>query len=297
MKIWNQINEICLHQPTAIALGAFDGLHKGHNKVIQAALCSGAGEPSVFTFERNPHGNAQLILSNDKETLLNQMGIQNLFCIPFETVKNVSAEDFLQKILWEKCNVRMISCGEDFRFGKQAKGNVKMLEDFCRSHKIELSVLPDMKANGERISSTQIRKAIEDGDIHKANQLLGRPFSFTLPVVKGNQLGRTLGTPTINQPLPKGFILPKFAIYASMAEVDGKRYQAVTNIGIKPTVGSDVVLAETWILDFSGDLYGQSIKIELIEFIRPEVKFDSIEALKLAILQDGEIAKKILAKM
>ncbi|WP_159459823.1 riboflavin biosynthesis protein RibF [Scatolibacter rhodanostii] len=296
MKIWKKINEFKIENNTAIALGAFDGLHKGHLEVLQAVLNSKVGQASVFTFEENPHGAGHLMLPQDKEKLLCDLGVKNLFRIPFEEVKPMEPEAFLHDVLLEKCKVKAISCGEDFRFGRAARGDVHMIRLFCKEHGVELHVLPDMEEGGARISSTRIRNAVMNGDISCANEMLGRHFAFSLPVVKGKQIGRTLGTPTINQPLPDGFIQPKFAIYASIAVIEGKRYEAVTNIGVKPTVGSDVVLAETWIPAFSGDLYGQWVKIELVEFIRPEVKFNSLEELKDAIYNDADIAHEMIAK-
>ncbi len=295
MKIWDDIGKIDCQHKTAIALGAFDGLHIGHRRVIDAVLQKNTAVPAVFTFTENPHGGRQLLLPQEKEKLLADWGMQKLFRIPFEEVRTMEPAFFLEEVLLKKCRAAVLSCGEDFRFGSQAKGNAAMMKDFCDANGIQLTILPDVDEAGERVSSTRIRTALENGEIRHANAMLGRRFGFTLPVIQGNRIGRTLGTPTINQALPQGFIEPKYAIYASFAKVEGMWYQAVTNIGVKPTVGSDKVLAETWILDFTGDLYGKQVRIELADYIRPEVKFASLEELKTAIFEDADKARRILA--
>ena len=146
------------------------------------------------------------------------------------------------------------------------------------------------------MSSTRIRTYLIEGKVQQARRLLGRPFGYDFAVQHGRQLGRTWGTPTINQPFPPGYILPKFGVYASLVEIDGKKYYGVTNIGIKPSVGSDCVLSETWIPEYTGNLYGKKIPVFLLGFIRPERKFDNLEDLKDEILQNGILAKKIAEK-
>ena len=158
---------------------------------------------------------------------------------------------------------------------------------------MELSVTPPVSVAGETVSSTRIRACLEQGDVQQAGQLLGRPFGYDFEVTHGRQLGRTWGTPTINQPFPAGYVLPRFGVYASLVEVEGQKYYGVTNIGVKPTVGSDCALSETWIPEFSGDLYGKKVPVELLDFIRPERKFDSLDQLKNEILENGVLARKI----
>lgn len=295
MKIWEDIGQVHPAEPTAVALGAFDGLHRGHKKVIEAAQLSGSGASAVFTFTENPHGGGLLLQPEEKERLLADWGIRHLFRIPFASVRQMEPEEFLKEILLKRCRAAALSCGEDFRFGRGAGGDVQLLRSFGEKHGMKTFVLPEIDDGGGRVSSTRIRTAVEEGDIRLANRLLGRRFGYAMPVIKGNQIGRTLGTPTINQLMPPGFVIPRFAIYASWVEVNGRRYEGVTNIGVKPTVGSDTVLSETWIRDFSGDLYGQSVRVELVDFIRPEVKFDTLEELRQAILDDAEKAQALLS--
>ena len=172
-----------------------------------------------------------------------------------------------------------------------------LLRSLCQEAGVELYVVPPVEDGGEKVSSTRIRKAVEAGDIPTANRLLGRPFGFSLEVIHGNHIGTGLGTPTINQAIPEGFVLPKFGVYASWCRVGGEYFYGVTNVGVKPTVGSDRVLAETWMPDFQGDLYGKRVRVFLLEFLRPERKFHSLDELKAAIRENGEQAKAVTSRI
>ena len=288
--------------PSSLALGAFDGLHRGHMAVIHAACAPGkegqCWQPGVFTFRSSPSGNSSVLTGRDKERILEHTGIRVLYSLEFGDVRDWEAEDFVRKVLFEKCNARRLCCGEDFRFGKGAKGDVALLGALCREAGVELYVVPAVMDGGEKISSTRIRKAVEEGDIPLANRLLGRPFGFSLEVIHGNHIGGSLlGTPTINQAIPEGFVLPKFGVYASWCRVGGQYFYGVTNVGVKPTIGSDKVLSETWMPDFTGDLYGKRVRVFLLEFLRPERKFASLEELKAAIEKNGAEAKAVAARM
>ena len=298
MRTANTLAEIHETEPCSLALGAFDGLHRGHMEVIRAArendasLCAG-----VLTFTGSPLGSPALITAEEKKAILEQEGIDRLYSLYFSEVKDIPAEEFFWETLQKRCNAKKLCCGEDFRFGKGAKGDVALLQSLCQEAGAELTVLPAVKENGEKISSTGIRAAVHKGDIPTANRLLGRPFGFGAEVIHGNHLGGKLGFPTVNQPLPEHFTLPPFGVYVSHVEIDGAKHYGVTNIGKKPTVGSDQVLAETWILDFSGDLYGKTLRLSLLQFLRPERKFDSLEELKAEVLKNGEEARKIAEKL
>ena len=178
-----------------------------------------------------------------------------------------------------------------------ARGDVALLRHLCCQAGVELYVVPPVTDSGEKVSSTRIRKAVEEGDIPMANRLLGRPFGFSLEVIHGNHIGTGLGTPTINQAIPEGFVLPRFGVYASWCRVGGQYFYGVTNVGLKPTVGSDRVLAETWLPEFSGDLYGKRVWVFLLEFLRPEKKFASLEELKAAIQENARQAKAVTRRI
>lgn len=282
----------------AAALGSFDGLHLGHRQVIGNTLSAPGLRPAVITFQQNPSVSLQkkpvpLLTTNEQKlALLKEMGVEVVYLLPFDRIRDMEPEDFVEA-LYRVCRVRALSCGFNFRFGKNGRGDAGLLKELCREKGIELSVTPPVSIAGETVSSTRIRACLEQGDVQQAGQLLGRPFGYDFEVTHGRQLGRTWGTPTINQPFPAGYVLPRFGVYASLVEVEGQKYYGVTNIGVKPTVGSDCALSETWIPEFSGDLYGEKVPVELLDFIRPERKFDSLDQLKNEILENGVLARKI----
>lgn len=290
-----------MKQKTALALGAFDGLHKGHMKVLQKAVDNKNYISGVVTFKENPTkilGNKTeyLLTEDEKDDILYKTGIEKIFKLDFAEVKDIEAETFFYDILLEKLHAKVLICGDNFRFGKNAKGNVNLLQKLCKENDIQLEIISHLEIDGEIVSSTRIRNAIKNGDIPTANKLLGRYFEFSFEVVTGNKIGRTLGTPTINQNFPKGFVIPKYGVYASFVHVNGTKYAGVTNIGVKPSIGKYDPLSETWIPELNMDMYGMNIKVEILEFIREEKKFGSLEMLKKEIFENGDKAKEICKK-
>lgn len=276
----------------ALALGAFDGLHRGHRAVLSAALSAGLPAGAVY-FTRSPSGEAALLTDEDREDMLCGMGFSRRYGLRFEEVRGLSAEEFAEGFLFGKWNAGALFCGEDFRFGAGAKGDAALLEKLCRAQGAALTVLPTVREGGEKIGSSRIRRAVEAGDIPLANRLLGRPFGFAGEVLHGNHLGTGMGTPTVNQAYPEGLTQPRFGVYAAWCRAEGQDLFGVCNIGVKPTVGSSRVLAETWLPDFSGDLYGKRVRLFLLDFIRPERKFGSLEELRAEILKNAETARDI----
>lgn len=292
-----------------VAMGLFDGLHYGHRTVVRYAVDI-AGRfpgtsPAVFTFDTasvtsKGDGGVDYILSREmKFELLEKLGVKYVYSPDFRNFKDLDGDEFVQLVLCDKFCAKCAVCGEDFRFGKGAKWGVKELDALCRKHGIKLYSVPKVTENfGERISSTMIRSLIREGNIERANLLMGSGFALKLPVAYGRQLGRTLDFPTINQYLPKRQIVPKYGVYASRTEVCGGIYKSVTNIGVKPTVGSNAPLAETYIIDYSGEeLYGETAKVTLTAFIRPEQKFGSVDQLKAQIAKDVKRAREIPDKV
>lgn len=288
----------CAASSTVLALGAFDGLHRGHMEVVRRGLALAQAmtdtEPGAFTFLASPSGAKSVLTLRDKEKVLKQAGVCSLFSLDFEAVRDLTPAVFFHRVLLSVCNAKALVCGEDFRFGKDAAGDVPALSRLCQEAGILLEVVPPVLEGEEKVSSTRIRAAIQEGDLPLAQRLLGRPFGFSQEVIHGNHIGgKVLGTPTINQTIPENFVLPPFGVYASFTRVDGVPYFGVTNVGVKPTIGSDRVLAETWMPDFSGNLYGKRVRLVLLKFLRPEEKFPSLEALKAAIHKNAEEARAL----
>ncbi len=290
---------------SAVALGNFDGLHKGHQKVIlQAAECAKRGlEPTVLTFSGNTCKNSpekpcgEIITMEQKISLLERMGIKQLYVLPFISVKDMTAEEFVTSVLSGVCKAKETSCGFNFTFGRGGTAGSGALAELCARRGIESSVAGAVISGGKPISSTRIRRLIAEGRVGEAAELLGRPFCFVSPVVRGNRIGSSLGTPTANQKVPPEFVKPKYGVYASRVYLNGKYYCGVTDIGLKPTVGSDRVLVETWMPDYAGgDLYGKTIRTEILKFLRPEKKFSGLGELKKQILINAEQSRDFFKK-
>ncbi len=285
----------------ALALGTFDGLHRGHLNVLNEAkaFAKSGLTPAMLMFDIHPQAILKgiapplLITSEDKEEKAKELGILPVH-ISFEEIRNLEPEEFLRDILIKKHNVGAVICGENFLFGKDGGGNSKILCELCEKYGIIYKMAQSIDFGGEMISATRIRKALSQGDIKTANEMLGRNFYYDFLVVEGNKIGKKiLGFPTINQHFPTGFINLKHGVYASKSTVDGMVYPSVTNFGCHPTIGGDKVLSETCILGFDGNLYYRKIKVELIDFIRGEKKFNSKEELKAQIDYDSKLAIKI----
>lgn len=276
---------------TAIVLGTFDGLHAGHRAVIEKAtdLFSVA-----VTFDIPPKsfltGRPQLLmLSSERERRLKMLGIDRVDMQQFENVKNIEPQKYLE-ILKRKYNPKRIVCGFNYAFGKGARGDKTLIDEFCKKNNIEFVCVPPVLVDDRVVSSTYIRQLIRDGKIEEAASQIYGGFSFTAPVVHGDARGRQLGFPTANQMYPTDMVDLKFGVYISRVTVDGKQYSAITNIGIRPTYETKLIGCETYIKGFSGDIYGMSMTTELLRFVREEKKFSSVEELKAAILYDVKLS-------
>lgn len=271
---------------TAVALGYFDGVHLGHVSVLKSVLFAAQEGfiPTVLLFDCHPltvllgKKICTLMTDTERDKMLSSMGL-NTVVIPFESIKDLSAREFFEQILIEKLNCGFVACGFNYTFGSSAKGNPQVLAELCKEFNIGLSVAPQYTLEGRGVSSSVIRSLIQEGNIILANRMLGRNFGFESEVFSGDHRGRLLGSPTINQYLPDGLVVPEFGVYAAYVHINGKRKTGVANIGNRPTFDGVSVRSETFILDFDGDLYGQNIRTELLEFIRAEKKFDSVNEL------------------
>lgn len=289
---------------TCVAMGIFNGVHLGHRKVISAAV-NAARESGlrscVFTFRTDTvttKGGLPLLTEDEKSDRIKQLGANSIYSPDFSALKELSPEEFVKEILINTLNCRIAVCGEDFRFGKDAQGDREVLKEICRKYGIEVITVPILKRDGEAVSTTRIKGLLTEGDIETSNTLLGEPLCYTLPVSHGNALGRSFGFRTINQQLPQELFLPRFGVYCSHINIDGKRYCGITNIGVKPTIeGMSAPCAETNIFDFDGDLYGETVTVTLLKFVRPEKSFESIEALKAEVTANIEYAKEYFASL
>lgn len=279
-------------EKTAVALGYFDGLHLGHVYVIGQTLSQKGLKPAVFTFNCDttlPKFAKQedIISFENKREILEKMGVEYLYAPDYADVCGLGYEQFVSEILVKRLNIGFACCGENFRFGKGGEGNPTRLSELAEKYDFTAHIADDVCVDGEAVSSTRIREFIREGKIEEANRLLGYELSFKLPVVYGNRIGRTLSFPTINQIIPSTNVVPRFGVYKSFAQVDGKNMRAITNIGIRPTVGkTSGVVMETHILAYAGDLYGQQIAVSLSGFLRGEKKFADLSELKEQIALD-----------
>ena len=274
----------------AIALGMFDGVHIGHKAVLKGAVDSPYKSVAV-TFKSIPFKNGGSIMSAEqkKEKLLS-FGIDEVLFLEFSEVCNLSPAEFLE-LLTAKYNVAKICCGFNYRFGKKAAGDTAFLEAWCEQEGIELFECPEVVFEGKTVSSTRIKELMLCGEIEKANLLLEEEFSFTAEVQKGDARGRTWGFPTLNQHYPDSIAEVMRGVYQSVVTISGKEYNAVTNIGVRPTYETPFVAAESFVLDYNNYCYGEKVKTRLVKYLREEKKFSLKEELINAIKNDAEYVK------
>lgn len=288
-------------QGTAVALGYFDGIHLGHRAVLDTALASAEKEdlvPVVMLFDIHPRklisGNIPPMLTSEKKkrSLLENMGF-TVVDFDFREAMNYSPDEFIEKILIDCLNARVVTCGFDYHYGKGGKGNAATLRQELEKRDVRVFAKAAVLLDGDVVSSTAIRDFISKGEIERANAMLGSLFSYDFTVEKGDGIGRVLGFPTINQFFPEDFIIPRYGVYASRVCLDGKYYPAVTNVGVRPTLDETSMRSETCILDFHGDLYGKNVEVSLVRFIRDEIKFPDLESLSAQIERDIIRARSI----
>ena len=298
-------------QRRVIALGFFDGVHMGHGallrRVKETADRLGA-VPAAFTFDRSPAaaitGKAVPLLSTleDRNALMNGLyGIQELVVAPFHTMQHMDWKDFIQSYLVGELRVVHVVAGHDFHFGYMGEGNPERLRAKCQALGVGCDIIPKVELDGVTVSSTYIRTLIAQGEMERAVEFLGHPYRLTRQVTHGKRLGSRLGFPTVNLRIPEGVIVPAFGVYATRVWVlpDYPDHQpcipgvgpcmAVTNVGVRPTVeDGDQVTVESFLLDFDGDLYGRTVRVEFYKYLRSERKFPSVEALAEEIQHNAD---------
>lgn len=293
--------------PTAVSLGKFDGLHRGHQKLIGrvVSMKQQGMSPLIFTFEKNPTRmlsglSGQNIMTNEeRRRLLMRAGIEQLFECPFvPEISHMEPETFVREVLSGQLHAAFVAVGEDFRFGCQRRGDIRLLQALGETCGFQVEVIEKEKSHGRDISSTYVREALHEGNIPLANELLGYRYFVSGEVLHGRQIGRTLGLPTTNLLPSKEKLLPPNGVYLTRTMLEEEAYYGITNIGYKPTVGAETRKGvETFLFDYSGDLYGKFLTVEFLEYERPEQKFKSLEELKARILSDVHWGKsKIYVK-
>lgn len=302
MIIFNNLEEIQKVEPTVVALGNFDGVHRGHQEIINRSVkeAENAGlKSAVFTFSnhtstllKNVEPVKNILYHDEKIRILENMGIDYLFNIPFtEEILNMSPIDFIDKILVQKFNIREAYCGFNYRFGYKAQGNPEILMKEGIKRGFGIHVQEPFEIDGVVVSSTYIRKLIQEGKMEECTRFMGRMYSISGEIVRGNMQGRTFGFPTCNIVVDNTMVTPPNGVYITMCTIEGQRHPSVTNVGVKPTVGNYEKNIETHVFNFDRDVYGKKISVDFIRHTRGEKKFDGIDALKAQIASDCIQAK------
>jgi riboflavin kinase/FMN adenylyltransferase len=294
-----------LSQPSVVTIGAFDGVHRGHQYLIRQLLnhARATGQVTVvLTFFPHPEivlrgfrPGFYLTLPDAKARLLGDLGVELVVTHPFnDKVRHIRAADFVDNLI-ANLNMASLWIGPDFALGYRREGTVDFLREQAKRRGFEVRVVDLMDAGGERVSSSRIREALHAGDVSEAARLLGRPHALPGKVIEGAKRGRNLGFPTANLSVPTEQAIPARGVYAAWASIGAQQHPAVVNIGMRPTFdGTDSLVTEAHLLDFSGDLYGQELTLRFISHLRDEQRFDGVEALLKQIEKDISRARVIL---
>lgn len=295
--------------PKVIALGFFDGVHLGHGALLRRAAeeaKSRGVSSAVFTFAQPPK---ELITGvpcplintpEDRADLARRLyGIDEVIMVPFDReMMSTSWQDFVSEILVKRYHAVHLVAGHDHHFGHKNQGSPALLQAKCAQMGLGCDIIPEVVINGITASSTYIRQLVAAGAMERAAEYLGHPHTLSQKVLHGHQIGRTIGVPTINLTPPPHVLVPAFGVYATKVTLpDGSSFPAVTNVGVRPTVnnGQNITI-EPWLLDFDGDLYGQTVRVEFYRHLRSEIRFGSLDALKAQIQKDAEATRRYFAE-
>ncbi len=292
MQYITEINSYKNEKKSAVTLGKFDALHRGHQKLIDK-ICEYADENTVSIVCAFDMGKQVLLTGEEKKNLLEEQ-VDYLISCPFtKELREMEAEEFIEEILVERFHATHIVVGTDFHFGHGKRGDAHMLAEYAEQYGYRVDVIEKERYQGEIISSTYVREALAEGNIELVQALLGYSYKISGEVRHGRQLGRRLGFPTMNLMADEHKILPRFGVYTCRVRVDGIWYDGIGNVGIKPTVADgQKPLVEVFAFGFDGDVYGKMIDAEFCTFLRPEMKFDSMEELKKQVDADIERGKQ-----
>lgn len=310
LKVYYSLDDVPLIKNPVLTLGTFDGVHSGHQQIIDFLNKSAErinGETVLFTFHPHPRivlhpddHNLELIQDIDRRIeRLEEAGIDHLILFPFsKEFSRMSATEFVRDILVNKLNVKLMTIGYNHHFGRNREGNIKLLNELGPIYDFEVQEIPAFRYDEISVSSTKTRKAIKSGDIKTANHYLGRPFRFKGKVVKGNQIGREIGFPTANlSDLAETQIIPESGVFAVKCKVSGIVYDGMMNIGIRPTINSkSEKRIEINIFEFDQDIYGEEMEVYLIDKVRDENTFNGIEELREQLMKDEISCKNIFGK-
>ena len=294
MRYERDFKNLQLTEPSVLSLGKFDGLHRGHKLLMDSVFekASGGLATAVFTFDIPPkqsslHEQKVITTNEEKRRLFFERGLDYLIECPFtEEIMHMEAEKFIEEMV-RRLKVKWVIAGTDFRFGHNRRGDYHMLQQYADVYGYRVRVVQKMQYQGRDISSTYIREELLKGNMELANELLGYAYFIQGKITHGNQIGRTIGFPTVNILPPQNKLLPPFGVYVSRIEIEGQCYQGITNIGKKPTIDRDSPAgAETYIYDFHRDVYGKQARVSILAFVRPEMKFDGIDSLRRQLEKD-----------
>ena len=297
MKIIEDIN-LPVSGGCVVITGNFDGVHVGHRQLMQKARQLGAElnlPVLAWTFKKHPGsfmGEHRCISTlSERLSFFEEEGVSMTYLADFEKYRDMSGDEFIDILANTFC-ARSVVCGFNFTYGKNKSGNAARLKEKLWELGISSYVMPPVYVDGDIVSSSFIRRCIAEGKAEKAARLLGRPYSFMLPVVHGNAYGRTIGVPTANLIFPEWRVVPRFGVYATLCQIDGKQYPSVSNIGIRPTVKEEKksILCETHVLGQSFNLYDRAIRVSLVSLLREEKKFESFDELVKRVRLDVEAA-------
>ncbi|KKY02583.1 riboflavin biosynthesis protein RibC [Paraclostridium benzoelyticum] len=307
MTIIKSLDEVINVENTVVTIGNFDGIHKGHIKLIKEAVKEAKMKnykSVVFTFENHPmryfraDSIKHIITNEEKIKIFKGLGVDIVFMIPFdEYMTKISATDFVKTILHEKLKCKMVIVGHDFTFARNKEGNASLLESLGENYNMKVKVIEPIKIKGRRVSSSYIRNLINDGNVSEIKDFLGRNYFLEGEVIHARKIGRTIGFPTANLKAEDKLIVPKNGIYAVKVYIKNKVYYGATNIGYNPTVNGKSLSIETNIIDFDEEIYGEIIKVEFLDRIRDEKKFNSLDELKSQLRKDVNfVCKKYVYK-
>lgn len=302
MKIIENTTEFYIEEPTAVAIGKFDGFHCGHQKLLRKMQeQKEKGLATVmFTFVPSPAAFLgkeplkDLTTIEEKRSIFEKAGIDYLIEYPFyQEIADMEPETYIKEVLVERIHAKCIVAGEDVSFGKRGAGNYKLLVQMAHDYGYDVIIIEKVQYEGREVSSTFVREEVAKGNMELVHKLLGIPYHVGGKIVHGRKLGRTLGMPTINQIPREEKLLPPRGVYYSYVMYKGRKLPSITNIGIKPTVTDTVVMGvETYIYDFDENVYGEELEVYLLSFKRPEMRFDSVDALMKQMSLDIEEGRK-----